>query len=129
VAQVTPSEYGPYVRQVRFRRRLFGYHPDDVRRHLQVVSGWFSLSGLDELLDERVRELADRAEQRLREAEGEATRVVAEARREAEAIRRTADEKARATLEQARREAALERRGRSRLGRPLGRRSDVTTRT
>lgn len=121
-----PSDYGYHVRQVRFRRRLFGYHPDDVRRHLQLVSGWFSLSGVDELLDERVQELADQAEQRLRDAEEDASRLLAMARREADMILRTAGEEARATLEQARREAALERRGRSRVGRPLGRRSDVT---
>jgi DivIVA domain-containing protein len=120
-----PTDYGQHVREVRFRRRLFGYHPDDVRRHLRLVSGWFSLSGVDALLDERVRELADQAEQRLREAEEDANRLLAEARREADMIRRTAGEEARATLEQARREAALERRGRSRVGRPLGRRSDV----
>jgi DivIVA domain-containing protein len=122
----TPSDYGYHVRQARFRRRLFGYHPGDVRRHLDLVSGWFSLSGVDQLLDERLRELAARAEQRLRDAKEEANRMLAAARREADEIRRTAGEEARATLEQARREAALERRGRSRVGRPLGRRSDVT---
>jgi DivIVA domain-containing protein len=118
----TPYDYGPHVRQVRFRRRLFGYHPKEVRRHLYLVSGWFSLSGVDKLLDERVRKLADRAEQRLRDAEEEGNRMLAAARREADGIRRTAREEARATLEQARREAALVRRGRSRVGRPLGRR-------
>jgi cell division septum initiation protein DivIVA len=121
-----PSDYGYHVRQVHFRRRLFGYHPDDVRRHLHLVSGWFSLSGVDELLDERVQELADQAEQRLRDAEEDASRLLAMARREADMIRRTAGEEARATLERARREAALESRGRSRVGRPLGRRSDAT---
>jgi cell division septum initiation protein DivIVA len=121
-----PSDYGHHVRKVRFRRRLFGYHPDDVRRHLHLVSGWFSLSGVDALLDERIRELADQAEQRLRDAEADANVMLAAAQREADRIRRTAREEAWAILEQARREAALERRGRSRVGRPLGRRSDVT---
>jgi DivIVA domain-containing protein len=120
--KVIPPDYGHHVRQVRFRRRLFGYHPEEVRRHLDLVSGWFSLSGVDKLLDERVRDLADRAEQRLRDAEKEGNRMLAVARREADRIRRTAREEAQATLEQARREAALERRGRSRVGRPLGRR-------
>ena len=120
-----PSDYAHYVRQVGFRRRLFGYHPDDVRRHLYVVSGWFSLAGLDELLDERMRELADQAEQRLVEAEKEATRILADARREAHGIRRAAQDEGRVILEQARRQAALERRGRSRVGRPLGGRPDV----
>ena len=117
-----PPDYGHHVRQVRFRRRLFGYHREDVHRHLDRVSGWFALSGVDKLLDERVRELADRAEQRLRDAEEDANVMLAAAQREADRIRRTAREEARATLEQARREAALERRGRSRVGRPLGRR-------
>ena len=120
--KVISPDYGHHVRKVRFRRRLFGYHPEEVRRHLYLVSGWFSLSGVDKLLDERVRELADRAEQRLRDAEEEENRMLAAARREADRIRRTAREEARAILEQARREAALERRGRSRIGRPLGRR-------
>jgi hypothetical protein len=120
-----PSDYAHYVRRVRFRRRLFGYHPDDVHHHLYVVSGWFSLAGLDELLEERVRELADQAEQRLGGAEKEATRILADARREAVKIRRAAREEGRAILEQARRQAALERRGRSRVGRPVGARSDV----
>jgi DivIVA domain-containing protein len=120
--KVIPSDYGRHVRQVRFRRRFFGYHREEVRRHLDLVSGWFSLSGVDKLLDERVRELADRAEQRLRDAEEERNRMLAAARREADRIRRTAREEAGATLEQARREGALERRGRSRVGRPLGRR-------
>jgi DivIVA domain-containing protein len=124
--KVIPSDYGYYVRQVRFRRRLMGYHPEEVDRHLELVSGWFTLSGVDKLLDERVQDLADRAEQRLRDAEEDANVMLAAARREADRIRRTAAEEAQATLEQARREAALERRGRSRVGRPLGRRSDVT---
>ena len=120
-----PSGYGAYVLRYRFRRSLFGYHPDDVRRHLNVVSGWFSLAGLEELLDEQVRELTDQAEQRRGEAEKEATRILADARREAAEIRRAAREERRAILEQARRQAALERRGRSRVGRPVGARSDV----
>jgi hypothetical protein len=120
-----PSDYADYVRRDRFRRRLFGYHPDDVRQHLYIVSGWFSLAGLDELLDEQVRKLADQAEQRRGEAEKEATRILADARREASEIRGAAREEGRAILEQARRQAALERRGRSRVGRPVGARSDV----
>ena len=114
-----------HIRSVSFRRRLFGYHPGDVHKHLHRVSGWFSMAGLDELLAERMREIADQADQRRSEAETEATRVLAEARREAEGIQRAAREESRAILEQARREAALERRGRSRLGRPVGARSDV----
>jgi DivIVA domain-containing protein len=115
-----PFEYADYVARVRFRRTLFGYHPGDVRRHLDTVSGWFSLAGLDELLNERTRELAELAERHLGAAEREATQVLADARREAEAIRRAAREERGAILEQARRQAALERRGSSRVGRPVG---------
>jgi regulator of protease activity HflC (stomatin/prohibitin superfamily) len=117
------------VRGARFRRRLFGYHPDDVHEHLYRVSTWFSLAGIDKLLEERAEErmqkIADQADQRRGEAEAEATRVLTDARREADAIERGAQEASRAILEQARREAALKRRGRSRLGRPVGARSDV----
>jgi DivIVA domain-containing protein len=118
-----PNQYADYVTQVRFRRTLFGYHPDDVRQHLDAVSGWFSLAGLDELLNERTRELAEQAERRLGAAEREATQTLADARREADSIRRTAREERRAILEQARRQAALERRGSSRVGRPVGARA------
>jgi cell division septum initiation protein DivIVA len=115
-----PNEYADYVARVRFRRTLFGYHPDDVCRHLDVVSGWFSLAGLDELLNERMRELAEQGERRLDAAEREATQILADARREAAGIRRAAREERRAILGQARRQAALERRGSSRVGRPVG---------
>jgi DivIVA domain-containing protein len=99
-------DYAMHVRQARFRRRLWGYRPGDVEAHLEMVAGWFSLAGIDELLDERTRQ--------------EAARIVTDARREADAIREAAQEEARATLERARQEAARERRGWSRLGRPAG---------
>jgi hypothetical protein len=125
VAVIPPPDWVHHIRSVSFRRRLFGYRPGDVHEHLYRVSGWFSMAGLDELLEKRMREVADQADRRRSEAETEATRVLAEARREADAIQRAAREEAQAILEQARREAALERRGRSRLGRPVGARSDV----
>jgi DivIVA domain-containing protein len=114
------GDYSRYVHSVVFRRKLFGYHPDDVDAHLYKVSDWFALSGLDELLDERVRQLRDQAEQRLAEAHEEAAQILADARREAAGMREVAQEHADAVLEDARRQAALERRGRSRVGRPLG---------
>jgi cell division septum initiation protein DivIVA len=114
------TEFAPYVRQAHFRHALFGYRADDVRRHLDLVSGWFSLAGLDDLLSERSRELTDQAEARLRETEKEATQILADARREADEIRRRARQEAQAVVEQARRRAALESRGRSRVGRPVG---------
>jgi hypothetical protein len=125
VAAIPPPDWVHHIRSVSFRRRLFGYRPRDVHEHLYHVSGWFSMAGLDELLNERMRELADEAEQRRAEAEAEAARVLAEARQEAESIQQAARDESRTILEQARREAALERRGRTRLGRPVGARSDV----
>jgi F0F1-type ATP synthase membrane subunit b/b' len=95
-----------------------------VHEHLYRVSGWFSMAGLDELVDERTRQVAEEAEQRRGEADAEATRVLAEARQEAESIQQAARDESRTILEQARREAALERRGRTRLGRPIGARSN-----
>jgi DivIVA domain-containing protein len=114
------DDFSRCVRQVRFRHRLFGYHPGQVDEHLKAVSGWFSLAGLDELLEKRARELEDQAEQRLADAHEEASHILADARRDAAEMRAAAQEDAHAILQRERREAALERRGRSRVGRPLG---------
>ena len=124
MSTIPPPDWVHHIRNVRFRRRLFGYRPRDVHEHLHRVSGWFSMAGLDELLDERTRELADQDDRRRREAETEATRVLTEARPAADAIQRAARAESRAILEEARRDAALERRGRTRLGRPAGAQSD-----
>jgi len=102
-------DYRTHIRQARFRRAPLGYRRRDVREHLDRVAGWFSLAGVDEVLDVRMRA-----------AEGEAARIVANARREADAIREAARKDARTVLEEARREAARERSGWSRLGRPVG---------
>jgi DivIVA domain-containing protein len=114
-------DYSGYVRGVQFRRRLLGYHPADVDKHLNVVSGWFALTGLDEVLEKRGRELQDQAERWLADAHEEASRILEDARRDGDEMRAAAEEEARAIVERARREAA---RGRSRLGRPLGQRAD-----
>lgn len=113
-------DYSSYVRRVHFRRTLFGYRPDEVNQHLDAVSGWFRLAGLDALLEERSREVLDQAEQRLAEARAEASTILADARQEAASLRTAAEEEARASIERARRDLALERRGMSRVGRPLG---------
>jgi DivIVA domain-containing protein len=117
-------DYSGYVRRVQFRRRFLGYHPSDVDKHLNLVSGWFSLTGLDEVLEERGRELWNEAERRLADAHREARRIRADARSDAKDARAAAKEEAQAIVEGARREAALERRGRSRIGRPLGLRAN-----
>jgi hypothetical protein len=119
-----PFDYRPLVLGARFRRAFWGYRPKDVHKHLELVAGWFSLAGLDKLLDERLQELAVEAERWSLDAENEAAELVGNARREAVEIRAAAREDARAIIEQARRHAAIERRGRSRVGRPVGERLD-----
>ena len=98
MAHIDSAHFAHHVRQAQFRRRLLGLHPGDVRAHLDAVAGWFSLAGLDEMLDEH-----------LRDAEQEAAQIIEDARAEARAI-----------IEDAHRQAAVERRGRSRVGRPVG---------
>jgi DivIVA domain-containing protein len=112
-----PAYFADYVNDVEFRRTLFGYRPDEVHRHLDAVKGWFALSGIEERFRDRLNELEGR---RRREADADAARIVDEARREAAQIRSTAREDAEALVAEARREAELERRGRSRVGRPVG---------
>jgi cell division septum initiation protein DivIVA len=115
-----PFDYRPLVLGARFRRAFWGYRPKDVHKHLDRVAGWFSLAGLDKLLDERLQQLAADAERWTLDAENEAAALVGDARREAAEIRAAARDDARAIIEQARRHAAIERRGRSRVGRPMG---------
>ena len=115
-----PAYFAHYVTDVVFRRELFGYHRDDVERHLKAVQGWFSFAGIEEPLQDRINELQADADRRLREANAEAARIVNDARRQAREITSTASREADALLAQARREAELERRGSSRIGRPVG---------
>jgi cell division septum initiation protein DivIVA len=115
-----PAHYAKYVTGVKFRRALFGYRRADVDQHLQAVRGWFSLSGIDEALRERSNELEAEADRRRADADADAVRIVELARRAAEEITATARRQADALVAEARREAELERRGRSRIGRPVG---------
>ena len=103
---------------------MLGYHPADVDRHLHVVGGWFSLTGLDQLLEERNRELHDQVDSRAADVQQEASRILADARRDADEIRAAAQRDARAVVDRARQEARFEQRGRSRLGRPIGKLAD-----
>jgi len=80
-----------------------------VRNHLDAVAGWFTLAGLDDLFEKRTVE-ADRA----------AAQIIDDARAEAATIIRAAEAESRAIREDARQHAVLERRGRSRVGRPVG---------
>jgi cell division septum initiation protein DivIVA len=122
-----PADFAHHVTNVEFGRTLFGYRPVEVRGHLDLVKGWFVLAGIEDVLagieeqlEERISELEGEAERRRRDAEADSARMVEEARREAEQIRSTARQEADALLAEARREAELERRGRSRIGRPVG---------
>ncbi len=85
-----------YVVQRTFRRVRRGYDPEEVDRHLQLVSEWFTRG--------RAGELAREVEERLEQREAAAAAVQAEARRVLEGARVEAD----ATLEGARRRAAGE---------------------
>jgi cell division septum initiation protein DivIVA len=115
-----PADFAHHVTNVEFGRTLFGYRPVEVRGHLDLVKGWFVLSGIEEQLQERISELEGEAERHRRDAEADSARMVEEARREAEQIRSTARQEADALLAEALREAELGRRGRSRIGRPVG---------
>ena len=115
-----PAYFAQHVTDVEFRRRLFGYRPDDVHGHLAAVRGWLSLAGVEEPLRERIAEIEGDAERRRRESEAEAARILDEARSEAEQIRASARHDADTILVEARLEAERERRGSSRIGRPVG---------
>jgi DivIVA domain-containing protein len=91
------AQFSHFVRRT-FRRTLRGYNTADVDEHLRQVRGWFTLAGFDELL-------ADRRDEILGSALGEAEATVEHGRREAEATVEQARREAEATVEQARREA------------------------
>jgi len=127
-----------------FPRSFRGYDRDAVERHLELIVGWLSLTGVDSIVAERfieheqsarrvesqaetdaeqIRDDARReAERRLGEARDEADRRVGLARREAAEITERARSEAERLLADARASAAAERRGRRRLGRPLSER-------
>src|SRR3954451_5671049 len=86
-----------FVVQRHFRRVRRGYDPDEVDRHLQLVSEWFSQGRASRTAREVERELSDR-ERAAQEAQAEANRELEGHRMEAEA-----------TLEGARLRAAAER--------------------
>src|SRR5438477_3679638 len=115
------------LREVEFREKLRGYHPDDVDEFLERVA-----AGL-EIMQERLRqatERAVRAEQRaaevgegddamrrtlvlaqrtadlaVQEAQDQAARIVSAAEEQAQALRGQAAEQARRTIDDATREA------------------------
>src|SRR3954447_1836191 len=119
VRMARPGEsHAVFVVQRSFRRVRRGYDPDEVERHLQLVSEWFTKTHAGESL----REYEHSQRERLRaEARLGGARIRAEATaREAEAELAAAREEAAALLEQARAEAvALAEQARAQAAGPV----------
>jgi DivIVA domain-containing protein len=94
-----PDHLSRYVQRT-FRHTLRGYSAADVDEHLRLVRGWFTLGGFDQLL-------ADRRDEILGAALGEAEATVEHARREAETTIEQARREAEAIIQQARRESEI----------------------
>jgi cell division septum initiation protein DivIVA len=129
----------PYIMRRDFPRSLRGYSRGAVEKHLDLILGWLSLSGLDSIVAERFVEHerrgrmleqqaeADaeeirgdarrRAERRFDDAHQEAERVVAAAREEADRIKDAARAEADRLLADARAGKAAERSSLRRLRR------------
>ena len=104
-----------YVVQRHFRLVRRGYDPDEVDRHLQVVSEWFRQSRAGSEVRDRERQLISR-EDAAQVHEREAERLLEDRRLEAEAmlegarLRANADVQAAAqTLQEAEQQAAVRR--------------------
>src|SRR4051812_42302879 len=93
-----------FVVQRAFRRVRRGYDPEEVDRHLQLVSEWFSQGRGGRTAREAEQQLAAR-EEALAAAETEARRGAEGARVEAEATLEGARLRAAAEIERAEREA------------------------
>src|SRR3954462_2077307 len=104
VRMARPGEsHAVFVVQRSFRRVRRGYDPDEVERHLQLVSEWFTKTHAGESLREYEHSQREGLEA---EATLEGARIKAEATaREAEAELAAAREEAAALAEQARAEA------------------------
>src|SRR5919199_335735 len=92
-----------FVVQRSFTTVRRGYDPEEVDRHLQRVSRWFTSTEVGEALARERVELAER-EEALRAREQEVDRVVAEARVEADATLEGARRRADADVSTARQE-------------------------
>ena len=90
-----------YVVQRHFRLVRRGYDPDEVDRHLQIVSEWFSHGRAGDETRELERALAAR-EQAVQEREQDAERLLASRREEAEQLLESQRVEAEATIEGAR---------------------------
>ena len=95
-----------------------GYNRAAVDSHLELIIGWLSLSGLDDLLWERFneqdpigRELRAQAESDAAQVREDARRVIEAAHQDAERIRAQAHQEAEMFMADARADAARERRG------------------
>jgi cell division septum initiation protein DivIVA len=88
-----------------FPRSFRGYHREAVQRHLELVAGWLSLSGLDDLIRERFNAQDPIGRQLRAQAETDAKRALDEARQEADRHMREARDEAHRVLEAAHQEA------------------------
>src|SRR3954447_3214049 len=100
----TGESHAVFVVQRSFRRVRRGYDPDEVERHLQLVSEWFTKTHAGEAAREYERSHRERLEA---DATLEGARIKAEAMtREPAAALAGARDEAPATLDAARTEAA-----------------------
>src|SRR3954471_11154218 len=106
VGMARPGEsHAVFVVQRSFRRARRGYDPDEVDRHLQLVSEWFTKTHAGEAAREYEHSLRERREA---DATLEGARIKAEATtREAAAALAAAREEAAAALAAGRKEAAV----------------------
>src|SRR3954466_5513785 len=99
----TGESHAVFVVQRSFRRTRRGYDPEEVDRHLQLVSEWFTKTHAGESAREYEHSLRERIEA---DATLEGARIKAEAtNREADAPRAAARDDAASTLAGAREEA------------------------
>jgi cell division septum initiation protein DivIVA len=101
-----------------FPRAFRGYDRSAVDKHLELIVGWLSLSGLDDLIRERFneqdplgRQLREQAESEAEQIREEARRVLEAAHRDAEGIKAKARQEAELLLADSRADAAVARRG------------------
>src|ERR671933_279078 len=100
----TGESHAVFVVQRSFRRVRRGYDPEEVERHLQLVSEWFTKTHAGEAAREYEQSHRERLEA---DATLEGARLKAEATtREADAALARAHEEAAGIVEQARAEAA-----------------------
>jgi DivIVA domain-containing protein len=100
----TAWELRPLITRA-FPRSFRGYRPAAVDAHLELVVGWLSLSGVDDLIRERFNEQNPVTRELREQAERDVERLHEDARREADRRVDEARDEARRVLEAASQEA------------------------